>query len=48
MSWSLGLVLDPPLWIENLLGVLHGMQWISFHGLPDFETGPPHSNFLGH
>jgi hypothetical protein len=28
-------------WMKNLPGVLHGMQWILIHGLPDFASSPP-------
>jgi hypothetical protein len=28
-------------WMENLQGVLHGLQCIVFHGLPDFVSSPP-------
>lgn len=25
-------------WMINLHGVSHGMQWMAFHGLPDFAS----------
>ena len=27
--------------MQNLHGILHGMQWIIFHGLPDSTSCPP-------
>jgi hypothetical protein len=27
--------------VNNLYGVLHVMQWIMFHGVPDFASSPP-------
>ena len=33
---------------EKLHGVLHGMQWIMFHGLPNFESRPPQYRCIPH